>query len=103
MTIAYNAALQAARAALAPSGYRVSGSEKGHHYRMIESLRHTVEPPAADVDLLQRMKKKRNQSDYEVAGAVTEREAEEMLELAQSIHQKVREWLAANHPDKVSS
>ncbi|UCG42507.1 MAG: HEPN domain-containing protein [candidate division WOR-3 bacterium] len=103
LTIAYNAALQAARAALAASGYRVSGSEKGHHYRMIESLRHTVEPPAADVDLLQRMKKKRNQSDYEVAGAVTEREAEEMLELAQSIHQKVREWLAANHPDKVSS
>ena len=78
LTIAYNAALQAAKAALAAAGYRVSASEKGHHYRFVESLRYTVEAPAADVDLLQRMKKKRHVSDYEVAGAVSEREADEM-------------------------
>ena len=59
LTIAYNAALQAAKVALAAAGYQVSGSEKGHHYRIVESLRYTVEAPAADVDLLQRMKKKR--------------------------------------------
>lgn len=98
LTIAYNAALQAAKAALAAAGYRVSASEKGHHYRLVESLRYTVEVPAADVDLLQRMKKKRHVSDYEVAGAVSEREAEEMHELGIRIRGLVRQWLEAHHP-----
>lgn len=99
LAIAYNASLQAAKAALAASGYRVASGEKGHHYRLVESLRYTAEVPGADVDLLQTMKKKRNISDYEVAGAVTEREAEEMVSLAQRIDRVVRDWLAANHPD----
>jgi len=97
LTIAYNAALQAAKLALAAAGYRVSGSEKGHHYRIVESLRYTVEAPAADVDLLQRMKKKRHVSDYEVAGAVSEREAKEMLELAVRIRGLVVRWLEQHH------
>jgi len=101
LAIAYNAALQAAKAALAATGYRVSSSEKGHHYRLVESLRHTAEAPGAEVDLLQRMKKKRNISDYEVAGAVTEREADEMVALAQRVDRLVREWLRSNHPDLV--
>jgi len=45
------------------------------------------------------MKKKRHVSDYEVAGAVSEREAEEMHELAVRIRDLVRHWLQANHPD----
>jgi HEPN domain-containing protein len=98
LTIAYNAALQAAKAALAAAGYRVSGSEKGHHYRLVESLRYTVEAPAADVDLLQRMKKKRHVSDYEVAGAVSEREAQEMHELAVRVRGLVMRWLQERHP-----
>ena len=98
LTIAYNAALQAAKAALAAAGYRVSAGEKGHHYRLVESLRYTVAAPATDVDLLQRMKKKRHVSDYEVAGAVSEREAEEMHELAVRIRSLVRQWLRAHHP-----
>ena len=101
LTIAYNAALQAAKAALAAEGYRVSSSEKGHHYRLIESLRYTVEVPGADVALLQRMKKKRNISDYEVAGAVSEREADEMVKLAQRVSRLVKTWLAASHADLV--
>jgi HEPN domain-containing protein len=97
LTIAYNAALQAAKAALAAAGYRVSSSEKGHHFRLVESLRYTVEAPARDVDLLQRMKKKRHMSDYEVAGAVSEREAKEMLELAVKIRGIVVRWLQEHH------
>ncbi len=97
LTIAYNAALQTAKAALAAAGYRVSATEKGHHYRIVESLRYTVEAPAADVDLLQRMKKKRHVSDYEVAGAVSEREGEEMHELAVRIRNLVWQWLRAHH------
>ena len=97
LAIAYNAALQATKVALAAAGYRVSSSEKGHHFRLVESLRYTVEAPAADVDLLQRMKKKRHVSDYEVAGAVSEREAKEMLELAVRIRGLVMRWLQEHH------
>ena len=98
LNIAYNAALQAAKLALAAAGYRVAGSEKGIHYRLIESLRYTVEAPGADVDLLQRMKKKRHVSDYEVAGAVSEREADEMHALAVRVRDRVKIWLRERHP-----
>jgi hypothetical protein len=40
MNIAYNAALQAATAALAASGYRASRDQ--HHYRVIQSLELTI-------------------------------------------------------------
>jgi len=99
LAIAYNAALQAAKAALAASGFRVSPNEKGHHYRLVESLRYTVEAPGRDVDLLQRMKKKRHVSDYEVAGAVSEHEGREMYELALRIRDPVFHWLRKQHLD----
>ncbi|MBN2107900.1 MAG: hypothetical protein JW832_10790 [Deltaproteobacteria bacterium] len=41
LTIAYNAALQSATAALAASGYRPS--REAHHDRVIQSLAHTLE------------------------------------------------------------
>jgi hypothetical protein len=91
--------LQAAKAALAAAGYLVSAREKGHHYRLVESLRYTVEAPSRDVDLLQRMKKKRHVSDYEVAGAVSEREAEEMHDPTIRIRDLVVHWLHKHNPD----
>ena len=40
LNIAYNAALQAATAALAASGYRAA--REAHHYRVIQSLAFTI-------------------------------------------------------------
>jgi phosphoribosylaminoimidazole-succinocarboxamide synthase len=51
------------------------------------------------VDLLQRMKKKRHVSDYEVAGAVSEQEAREMHELALRIRELVVHWLREHRSD----
>ena len=99
LTIAYNAALQAAKAALAAAGFRVSPSEKGHHYRLVESPRYTAEAPGRDVDRLQRMKKKRHVSDYEVAGAVSEHEAKGMRELAVRVRDLVLHRLRNQHPN----
>jgi len=99
LAIAYNGALQAARAALAAAGYRVPKSEPGHHHRVVESLRHTARLDSSKVDVLQRMKKKRNVSDYEVAGAVSEREADEMVALAGRVRDTVRAWLETEHPE----
>jgi len=97
LAIAHNAAVLAARAALAAAGFRVSGREKDSYSRLAESLRHTVEAPAAEVDLLQRMNKKRHVSDCEAAGTVSESEAEEMYGLAERIRGRVREWLRTYH------
>jgi hypothetical protein len=52
MNIAYNAALQAATAALAATGYRASREQ--HHYRVIQSLHDTI---GADVALVNRSRR----------------------------------------------
>ena len=95
--IAYNAALQAATAALAASGYRAS--REAHHYRVIQSLPLTVGAPASVVARMDLFRKKRNLGGYERAGASSFREAGEMIVLAREISETVRRWLAAEHPD----
>jgi hypothetical protein len=99
LAIAYNAALQLATAALAAAGYRAAS--EAHHYRVIQSLTHTV---GADTELvlqLDQFRKKRNISGYDRAGAVSEREAKEMLALAERLRRDIRNWLRAIHPELI--
>lgn len=97
LNIAYNAALQSATAALAACGYRVS--REAHHYRVIQSLHLTIGADKELVHQLDQFRKKRNISDYERAGLVSEQEGEEMEALARRLRKKVEEWLRANHPE----
>ena len=97
LSIAYNAALQVATAALAASGYRAS--REAHHYRVIQSLTHTIDADAGLVAQLDGFRKKRNISDYERSGMVSEQEAEEMLTLAENLRARVIEWLHTNHSE----
>jgi len=69
MNIAYNAALQAATAALAAAGYRASGDQ--HHYRIIHSLRETIGAASALVATFDAFRKKRNITGYERVGFET--------------------------------
>jgi hypothetical protein len=97
LNIAYNAALQAATAALAASGYRAS--RQAHHMRVIQSLKFTV---GADNDLitgLDGFRRKRNISDYERAGFVSDSEAEEMQNLATGLREDVLLWFRDKHPE----
>ena len=94
--IAYNAALQAANAALAASGYRAS--REAHHYRVIQSLAFTVGVNKDTIAYLDQFRKKRNISDYERAGTVSDQEAKEMIALARRLRKKVEEWLHAKYP-----
>ena len=96
LSIAYNAALQAATAALAAAGFRAAREQ--HHYRTIQSLALTVGWPAAKVDRFDRFRKKRNIGGYESAGVVSEREAREMRELAIGLRDDVVAWLRKHHP-----
>lgn len=97
MNIAYNAALQAASAALAACGYRAS--RQLHHYRTIQSLVHTIEIETDVVVQLDQFRKKRNIGGYEQAGLISQKEAHEMLTLAREIRDKVLCWFEANHPE----
>ena len=80
------------RAAIAPP-------REQHHYRTIQSLAHTLGWKAAQVNQIDRFRKKRNIGGYETAGLVSDREALEMLQLAAGLRDEVVAWLRASHPE----
>jgi len=100
LNIAYNAALQAATAALAAAGYRAS--RDGHHFRVIQSLAYTVGARPEVVTRFDQFRKKRNVGGYEQAGLVSNQEASEMHDLALELRDSVVRWLKATHPELVS-
>ena len=97
MSIAYNAALQASTAALAASGYRAA--RVSHHYRVIQSLAHTVGADTKVIAQFDQFRKKRNIGGYERAGLVSDQEAHEMLELAEKVRADGEKWIRDNHPE----
>ena len=96
LNIAYSAALQAATAALSAAGYRAA--RDSHHYRVIQSLAYTIKADERLITQLDKFRKKRNISDYERAGAVSEQEAKEMFALAENLRNEVEKWLRSNYP-----
>ncbi len=100
LNIAYNAALQAAAAALAAAGYRAS--REAHHYRVIQSLAHTIKAELNLVNQFDKFRKKRNISGYELSGTISQQEANEMKSLAKTIREDVENWLRKNHPKLIS-
>lgn len=97
LSIAHNAAVQAAKAALAAVGYRAR--REGQHYLVLQSLAFSIKTDPAIIDQLDKFREKRNISDYERAGLVTEQEAEEMIALAKQLRADVEQWLRAHYPN----
>lgn len=95
--IAYNAALQCATLALAASGYRAG--RESQHYRVIQSLEHTVKLDIKSINKFDAFRKKRNTSEYDRAGAVSEIELDEMISFAKGLKEIVLEWLRKSYPD----
>jgi hypothetical protein len=100
MNIAYNAALQAATAALAAAGYRATRDQ--HHYRVIQSLRETLNAEPDVVAAFDSFRKKRNISGYERAGLVSDADADEMLAIARGLRDEVVAWLRTHHAGLMS-
>ena len=96
LSIAHNAAVQTAKAALAAVGYRAR--KEGQHYLLLQSLAFTIKTAPTIIDQLDKFRQKRNISDYERAGLVTEQEAEEMIALAKQLRDDVEKWLRTQHP-----
>jgi hypothetical protein len=95
--IAYNAALQAATAALAAAGYRAS--RDSHHYRVFQSLEYTIKTDPKLIHRLDAFRKKRNLSSYEMGGTVSDKEAKEMAALATELRAEVERWIRTEHPE----
>jgi len=96
MNIAYNAALQAATAALATVGYRAA--RDSHHYRVIQSLAYTIGADTKLIAQFDQFRKKRNIGGYERAGLVSDHEADEMVALAQQLREEIELWIRTNYP-----
>jgi hypothetical protein len=95
--IAYNAALQLATAALCASGFV---AERGsHHLRVIYSLEFTIGADATTIRKLDLFRKKRNISDYERAGSVSDAEIQEMAKLARRLRREVAAWIRTEQPE----
>ena len=94
--IAYNAALQAATAALAAAGYRPT--RDSHHFRVFQSLEHTVKADPKLIHRLDAFRKKRNLSSYVMGGTVSDKEAKEMAALAAELRAQVERWIRTEHP-----
>jgi hypothetical protein len=97
LAIAYNAALQCAITALAAEGYRPRREDQ--HYQAIQSLALTLGWDDERVSILDAFRGKRHAVGYERAGAVSDREAEEMISLAQALRRELHAWLEANHSE----
>ena len=96
LSIAYNAVLQLAAAALAAAGYRAS--REAHHYRVLQSLAYTLKSDVSLIIRLDKFRKKRNLGEYERAGMTSDQEAKEMLVLARSLRKEVEDWIRSNIP-----
>jgi hypothetical protein len=95
MNIAYNAALQAATAALAAAGYRAL--RDSHHHRVIQSLCETIGADRLDVATFDAFRKKRNITGYERVGLVSDLDAETMRAFALRLRDDVISWLKRHH------
>lgn len=96
--ISYNAALQGANIALTASGFRTSRGESPH-FRTIQSLEYTIRADRKLINKFDAFRKKRNISEYDRAGAVSETELKEMIELAIDLKRLAKAWLHSNHPE----
>ena len=97
LSIAYNAALRCATAALYAAGYRVS--REMHHQRTIHSLAHTIRQDPETIKTFDSFRRLRNVSDYDQAGMVSKQQANEMLQLAIDLRSRVTKWLREQHPE----
>jgi hypothetical protein len=95
--IAYNAALQLAAAVLAASGYEAERQNK--HQRIIECLPFSLKSlDVKDSIFFDKSRQKRHVSVYDRVGAISSREASEMMDFAVRLRQLVTAFFKTSHP-----
>jgi hypothetical protein len=98
--IAYNGALKLCAILLHASGYRAENAQQ--HYRTIDAMPKILgKEKQGDADYLNVCRSKRNITEYEHTGGVTEADAAELAEFARELRTDVLKWLKQNHPNLV--
>jgi uncharacterized protein (UPF0332 family) len=97
---AYKAIMQLANAALQANGYRTLTSKPGHHMTMLQVLEQTVDLDKETVILLDALRKQRNVADYS-GDIVPESAMNECINSAETLLQKVTQWLSLNKPELI--
>ena len=73
---------------------------QGKHYRTIQSLPLIMGTKFIPVrDYLDNCRRKRNVSEYDAAGTVSAKEADELLKTVQELRFQIEMWLEHNHPE----
>jgi uncharacterized protein (UPF0332 family) len=89
-SIAYNAVLQSARAYMYSQGYRPA-AEQGHKNTFAFMREALGDDLSTTIGYFDRMRKKRNQAIYDVAGLITEKEAKAILKNAIAFVDAIKE------------
>jgi len=99
--IAYNAALQCCTIALYCRGYKPAHGQS-EHYHVIQSLLLTMGDDYIEIrDYLNACRSKRNVSDYDSAGTVSESEVKELITTSEELYLKLKKWLYNNYPEYI--
>lgn len=93
----YNAVLALGTIALHAAGYRAVGP--GHHRTTFMALPEIMGPRAQSrADYFDQCRSKRNISDYDRSGEISEAEVDEIMEETISFRDDLIKWLRVNHP-----
>lgn len=99
LLLAHNSIMASAAAVLAAAGYRAARGGGGEHYQTIQALEFTIDPQKQLIQRIDTLRKKRNQSAYEVSGSVSDMEAERGFALALQVRGEVEKWIKTHHPE----
>jgi hypothetical protein len=94
----YKAIMQGALVALQATGYRPDTKRPGHHMTVIQSLPLTIGMEGSRVAVLDKLREKRNLSDYTGAD-LDEVSTQACIAQAQRLLADVCAWLSAKHPE----
>ncbi len=98
--IAYNAALKLCTMLVHASGFRPERTQQ--HYRTIAALPLILGRERQDAaTYLDTCRVKRNNVEYDMAGAATEADVDELLDFTRELRRDVLAWLEASHPELV--
>jgi hypothetical protein len=101
LSVAYDAILASATAALRAAGYRVVRGG-GEHYRTIEALEFSIDPARKIVPAIDTLRRKRNVGSYDDYGLVSQGEADHCGRMAIRLRKEVEDWIRKNHADKIT-
>jgi predicted CopG family antitoxin len=80
----------------------IGAGREAHHYRIIQSLAHTIQAKSDLINQLDKFRKKRNIGGYEAAGRISQQEADEMKKLAKDLYEQIVKWLHQNHANLIA-